>query len=73
MTLTYLTAMSNLAAYAFKCLKLLQSHLKGKFAANDEINRTFIFLKTFDARGLSAPALGAYTCIRPLFSNIFFS
>ena len=29
MTLTYLRKV-KLAAYAFKCLKLLQSHLKGK-------------------------------------------
>ena len=29
-TFTYFTARSNLAAYAFKCLKLLKSHLNGK-------------------------------------------
>ena len=28
MTLTYFMAKSSLAAYALKCLKLLQSHLK---------------------------------------------
>ena len=30
MTSTYFTARSNLATYAFKCLKLLQSNLKDK-------------------------------------------
>ena len=30
MTLTYFMAMSNLAAYAFKCLELLQSKKEGK-------------------------------------------
>ena len=44
MTLTYFTARSK-AAYAFKCIKLVRSHLKGKLAANDQINRKFIFLK----------------------------
>ena len=39
MTLTYLMARSNLATYAFKCLKLLRSNLKGKLAANDQIYR----------------------------------
>ena len=30
-------------------------------------------MKKIDLRGLSAPVLGLYTCIQPLFSNIFFS
>ena len=30
-------------------------------------------MKLFDPRGLSAPAPGLYTCILPLFSNIFLS
>ena len=30
-------------------------------------------MKQIDLRGLSAPVPGPYTCIYPLFSNIFFS
>ena len=30
-------------------------------------------MKNIDLRGLSARVLGLYTCIEPLFSNIFFS
>ena len=30
-------------------------------------------MKKIDLRGLSAPVPGLYTCIYPLFSNIFFS
>ena len=34
------------------------------------MDRTFMFLKT---QGFSAPAPRLYTCIRPKYSNIFFS
>ena len=40
----------------------------GKLAANDQIDRNFMFLKHFDPSELSAP--GLYTCLCPLFSNI---
>ena len=48
LTLTYFTAMSNLFAYVLEWEKLLQSNLNGeKLAGNYQINRRFIFLKTF--------------------------
>ena len=45
LTLTYFTARSNLPAYAFKWVNLLQSPLKRKLAAKDQIDRRFMFLK----------------------------
>ena len=45
LTLTYFTAWSNLPAYAFKWENLLQSPLKRKLAAKDQIDRRFMFLK----------------------------
>ena len=45
----------------------------GNLAAKDYIDRIILLIKKFDPRELSAPASGLYTCILPLFSNIFFS
>ena len=42
--------------------KTVTKSLNGeKLAANDYINRIFIFFKTFDPRGLPAPAPELYT------------
>ena len=71
LTLTYFTVRSNLVASAFEWGKLTNSIYGKILAANDRIGRRFMFSKTFDPRRLSAPALGLYTCICPLFSNIF--
>ena len=72
LTLTYFTTRSNWVAYTFVSENLLQSHLMGKTCSKglNWLNNCAyeIFLTQWDI----CPYLGANTCIRPLFSNIFF-
>ena len=46
-SLIYFTARSNYVPYAFDRGKLLERHLMGKLAANDQINRRFMILYDF--------------------------
>ena len=54
LTWNYSTARSYLVSYAFKWGKRLHSHLIGKLAAINIIDRRLMFLKKMDHRGLSA-------------------
>ena len=48
LTLTYLTARSNLVTCVVKWVNVLQSHLMGKHAIKDQIDRHFnMFIKKF--------------------------
>ena len=62
LTMTYFTGRSNLVVNAFEWGKLLQSltfNGERKHAANDQIDRKFMFLKTVDLRGMSSSCPGA--------------
>ena len=65
LTLTYFTARSNLVPYAFIWGKTVRKSFNGRNL--QQITRVTNGLsknKNSDPRGLSAPALGLYTCIK---------
>ena len=67
LTLTYFAARSNLVSDAFTCIwgKLLGSHLMEEtYSRWPEWQKVYVYIKILTPMGLSAPALGLYTCIK---------
>ena len=60
MTLTYFTAISNMAAYVFKWEKLLQSPLKVKVSANKQVNRSVYVFEKHLTTGVCLPLPQGY-------------
>ena len=60
LTLTYFKPRSDLFSYAFKWGKAVTQSF---IAANNKIDRKFMFLKNVDPRGWSAPVPQLYRCI----------
>ena len=48
------------------CLKSDFNEIVLKLAANGQSDKVFLLTSTFVPKGLSAPALGLYTCIKAL-------
>ena len=51
------------------CIKSYFKEIVLKLATNGQSDKDFLFTSTFVPKGLSAPALGLYTCIKA--SNIY--
>ena len=48
------------------CIKSDFKEIDSKFATNGQSDKGFLLTSTFVPKGLSAPALGLYTCIKAL-------
>ena len=66
MTMPYFTTRSTEDAYAFEFGKIVKMSFEGKkLYGNGQLDRRFMILKKMDARGMSFPIPGQYTCILP--------
>ena len=64
LTLTYFTTRSNLVSYAFIWGKLRKSFNGRNLQQMTRVTKGLCLYKNSDPKGLSAPALGLYTCIK---------